>query len=206
MTRKTLISLIGGTGILLVVVFTIVHAATISSTPVGTVNFCPNICMAQVLNFPGVPSTNIQTSGTGSFTTTSNTSVNKEAGIPASTTLEPGTWKGTGNNDKLGAITWEFDQARNRDEGLVSTVVANQLDDELPATGDLYFHIRGTLGAAPGTTYQSVTPLHLRNTNLKSYDPIVGELFTLVEDIPFEDVNKPGITAFTLSNLTLSVN
>jgi hypothetical protein len=215
MTRRTLLPLMGGVAAFLAIVFTFVQAqgngnlgagvgvSALNTNPIGSQLNCPNRCRAFLRGLFDAPSA-FTTSGTGTFTTTANTAANKDAGIPASTDLAPASWRGTGHSDELGDITWEFDLGRG--EVQTSRIVANQVDADFPATGDLYVYIRGTISSVEGGTYQSQTPLHFRSTNITSFNPIRGATFTLTEDVPFERVDRPGAVAFTLSDLSLSID
>ncbi|MBS1911415.1 MAG: hypothetical protein JST22_05465 [Bacteroidetes bacterium] len=118
--------------------------------------------------------------------------------------LQPVQWTGNGQNAVLGAVQWNFDVSRTVQN---STISSQNADGGFPATGDLYFYVNGTIGAFPGRTFQSQTPLHLSSLNLQSFYPFsaTGEVFNLVGTVDFEDVNNPGQKVFTLSNLSLTL-
>jgi len=154
--------------------------------------------LVNTIEIPGLGVFTTVTSGTPTFQTIGNTY------SPNGTFMTPGNFLGLGSNPVLGAVTWMYDFSRPT---TTSSVIANQLASDFPATGDLYFYITGTLGAFPGQTFRSQQEIHIRQAFLTSFNPASNMTVSLVNGpIFFEDVNAPGIPVFTLLGLDVTLN
>ena len=123
-------------------------------------------------------------------------------GAVASSSLQPQAWQGVGNSPALGAVNWQFDVSRGVEN---TTITANQTGSDFPATAHIRFHIRGTIAAFPGVTFESVTPLDVTGT-VRSFDPFVNETLRLAAPVLFRQVNNPDGRTITMNTLTLVLN
>ncbi|MEO5931519.1 MAG: hypothetical protein ABIR47_16415 [Candidatus Kapaibacterium sp.] len=167
--------------------------------PAGTIIICILLCVASIL-FPAISPqpTPFSTNGSGSFSTISSSSENR-----TSTLTQPVSYTGNGTGPLVGNASWSFDLTRTVQN---SSIIANTLTSDFPATGDLFVNIQGTLGVTPGVTYRSRQPVHLSTTHLNTYDPQVNEVWTLAGQTAFEDTRNPGVTVFTLQSANATFN
>jgi hypothetical protein len=201
--RKT-IALVTGGSVLLALAYAVAMANCIGCPPPGSIMTCGplNFSCTATASGPGI---------NGTFTTTAVVlprfqvvgGTTGGGDVPASSSLQPQQWQGTGNSPTLGAVNWQFDVSRSVAN---TTIIANQLGEDFPATAHIRFHIRGTLGAVPGVTFESVTPLDVTNSNVHSFAPFVNESFTLAAPVLFRQVGNPQGRTFTLTTLTLKLN
>lgn len=164
--------------------------------PIGQPVACqmaPNAPCTATIVAPNLQQTTFQTVGTATF--------NPVGTAPGTTSLQPSNWTGNGVSAQLGAVSWSFDVSRSVQN---STITSNGEAGSFPATGNLYFHITGTIAAFPAKTFHSTTPVQLRATNLLSFAPFLNETFTLVNPVNFNDQNNN--PAFTLTNIVLTLN
>lgn len=164
--------------------------------PIGqpvTCQMSPTAPCTATIAAPNLPQTTFQTNGPATF--------NPAGAQNGTTSLQPSNWTGNGVSGQLGAVTWSFDVSRTVQN---STITSNGEAGSFPATGNLYFHITGTMAAFPGKTFHSTVSVQLRATNLMSFAPFLNERFTLVNPVPFNDQNNN--PAFTLTNLILTLN
>ena len=196
-TKKVLLSM-SGVPILLVLCYAVLHALS-NIPPPGTVMRCGTrifICRATV-GGPFLPPTQFQTAGIPTFVAVDDPT------NPKGASLRPVEWTGVGDGGQLGEVVWSFDTRPERLQELPnSTIIPNGVGD-WPATGDLYFHIVGRIGATGDVEYQSIQPLHLRNNDLHSFYPFRNASFTLVEPVEFTRVDDPNEAVFMLSDLEL---
>lgn len=178
-------------------IFAILLASSFATTAHARIS-CRTICRAFLAGVGiQLQRTAFQTEGVGVFD--DNSPADQKYSV-----LQPSTWVGDGDEPTLGHVRWEFDVSRPVQN---SSVIPNQEASFFPATGDLYFHIVGTVGFTGDTKYQSVEPLHVQSFNLFSFDPANGEQFVLVAPVDFVDASNPdGGVAFTLSDLVLEVH
>jgi hypothetical protein len=149
-------------------------------------------CTATIVA-PNIPQTTFQTVGPATFLPVGTG--------PGSTSLQPANWTGNGTHPVLGAITWSFDVSRSVPNSIIASIGE---PGTFPATGDLGFHITGSVGALPNRVFHSTSPVHLHANSLTSFAPFVSETFTLVNPVQFDDQN--GNPAFTLINIVLTLN
>jgi hypothetical protein len=116
-------------------------------------------------------------------------------------TLTPTGINAVSQSQTLGQISYTLDQSRIPTP---TTVSGNLPGQEFPARVDIYIPALATIAAQPGKTFRSVGEVHLQSPNAQSFNPFNGQdVFNLVSSVAFEDVNVPGVTAFTLTNVTL---
>ncbi len=144
------------------------------------------------------------TQGPSTFTIVSQTSqADLDAGQPMTFILDADSWTGTGFDPVLGNVQWSFNTSLPTPQ---SSIIANQGGSLVPATGDLYFWVEGSVDATPGVTYRSTQVIHVSNTNLNSYNPHNCETYSLVNGpIDFEDINNPGSIVFTMQQLDVTL-
>ncbi|MDB5033820.1 MAG: hypothetical protein JWQ98_1061 [Chlorobi bacterium] len=136
--------------------------------------------------------------GTGNFNNIASTE------SPWSETITPASLNFNGVSPTQGAFTTGFDQSKQTRNTVVQS---NTAASRFPATGDLYFYPTVTLSSHPGVVYSAIQEQHLQNRNLNSWDPQINESWSLVNDkIDFEDPTQPGVTAFTLTSQTTTIN
>jgi len=113
---------------------------------------------------------------------------------PCSAELLPVTIYLTSSNPILGTIRTTLDPSRLAPVSKIQSISPNPF----PAIEDIYFYALTEFSGIPGRKYRSVTPLHFRSLNVLSFNPHHNERFTPVGRVEFEDVNRPGRTAFVL--------
>jgi hypothetical protein len=115
-------------------------------------------------------------------------------------------WQGTGSSSTLGAVSWAFDLTNLAAN---TTIVANQIGTDFPATAHIRFNIVGTIAAYPSVTFISQTPLDLVGT-VNSYNPFISENFTLDPTAPtvvfVDQANPTSGPSFTLTGINLTLN
>ena len=139
------------------------------------------------------------------------TATSPAGAVPHWQTLHPISFHSTGFDPQLGSMSWDLDDDATRAaQGLPivgdSRIQANVPDGDFPATCDIEFYVRATCGAFPGVTFRSMTPVHMRSTNLTTFSPHVNELYTAVGPVNFEDTRFPGTVAFTVTCLSSILN
>ncbi len=121
---------------------------------------------------------------------------------PCVAELEPQKIDVTSSDPVLGTITTTLDATRTSTNSRIESNVAGT---EFPATENIYFYANATISSKKGVVYQSINEVHLTSDNVNSFNPHVNEQFTLAEKVDFEDVKNPGVVAFTLSELTVTL-
>ncbi len=161
--------------------------------------FCTIVNGQKVLLDPvtGVTYSGIVANGNGTFTLTGN-GVN-----PCSVTLAPQSINATVVDPVLGNVVTTYDASR---PATPSTVVSNQVASEFPATGDIYFHATATVSSRPGRLYRTINEIHLQNPQLRTFKPHRQETYNLVDPVDYEDVNIPGVVAFTVTSISVTLN
>lgn len=161
-------------------------------------SFCPNGGVTGVISGPMLPppgNFTIRTQGPSTFIIVGGV---RCCGM----SLQPAAWTGTGTHPVLGFITWSFVPSM---AAPISTITPLQTGSCLPASGDLFFWIEGTIAALPGRQFRSTNFIHVRANVLNSCSPFNCESFFLVNGpVSFTDLNgPPGNIAFTLNSLTV---
>jgi hypothetical protein len=189
-----------GGAALLAVVYSIAHAAGLNSASVGTQVACGNSSF--------VGSANISTLGGPATFSLSAVNAPKFEVValgssPSSVSLQPVSWTGSGSSPTLGSMSWQFDVSRSVAN---TTLTANQLGSDFPATAQIRFHVTGTIAAYPGVTFISQTPVVLVGT-INSYNPYVNESFSLASSVVFVDKANPTTgPSFTMTSFSLALN
>lgn len=122
-------------------------------------------------------------------------------------TLEPVSFTSEGDDPKFGHIVWSLDQPQDPAAfaaAEVSKIQANRPDELFPATCDIYFYVQATIEAYPEQVFRSTTPVHMRATELGTFNPHVNEVYSVVDPVDFKDEN--GKVAFTVTGLTSTLN
>jgi hypothetical protein len=73
-----------------------------------------------------------------------------------------------------------------------SFIAENSPGTEFPATQVMRFNFFFTADAFPGKVFRSVGPAAMRSTNVLSFPPPSGTVYTLVAPVDLEDVAHPG--------------
>ena len=153
---KSIKALVGSVA-LLAIAYAVAHAAALNSQPVGSILSCG-------LSRFSCTATISTLTGPASFTTTAVTfptfQVAALGTAPSSVALRlaPGVtppWQGTGSSPTLGSVTWQFDLSRVAPN---TTITANTLVADFPATAHIRAHITGTIAAYPGVTARFTHP------------------------------------------------
>jgi len=139
------------------------------------------------------------------------TATSPAGAIPHWQTLHPVFFHSAGFDPQLGNMSWDLDDDATRAaQGLPivgdSRIQGNTPESDFPATCDIQFYVRATCAAFPGMTFRSMTPVHMRSTNLMTFSPHVNELYTAVGPVNFEDASAPGTIAFTVTCLSSILN
>lgn len=132
------------------------------------------------------------------------TAVSPDSDIPHWQELEAKGFHSTGYDPMLGNISWDLDVNR---QAPITRIEANDRTNwgvDFPATCDIYFYVIGTCSNFPGVIYTSTTPVHMRNKDLKTFNPHINETYDLVDPVDFEDA--AGNIAFTVTGLTSILN
>ncbi len=118
---------------------------------------------------------------------------NKGGQVPCQTTQTPQTFN-VSVTTSFGTVTTQLDPSR---PSPVSTIVANQAAQALPATGKIGVYLTATNSSRPGVTYKSEGLVTFTNTNVRSF-PFNGEPFVLSGRVKFINERDPR-DFFTLS-------
>ncbi|MBS1910663.1 MAG: hypothetical protein JST22_01630 [Bacteroidetes bacterium] len=119
---------------------------------------------------------------------------------PTSTSFTPVSISVSGNDATYGDFSFTFDATRTVQN---STVTANQVGADFPATADVYANVTGTISGIAGT-FTNSTVCHMRTTNLQSFDPNVNETYTFVNDVDFTNGNGDSFTIPAGATVTLN--
>ncbi|HVZ37770.1 MAG TPA: hypothetical protein VHI13_00690 [Candidatus Kapabacteria bacterium] len=119
---------------------------------------------------------------------------------PTSTSFTPVSISVSGNDATYGDFSFTFDASRSVQN---STVTANQVGTDFPATADVYANVTGTISGIAGT-FTNSTVCHMRTTNLRSFDPNINETYTFVNDVDFTNGNGDSFTIPAGATVTLN--
>jgi hypothetical protein len=164
--------------------------------PNGTVLTCQVVNGQKVYVDNNGVQYNGTSTGTGTFTVT-NTNVN-----PCQATLNPNAINVTSTVGALGTVTTTLDPTRIAPP---TTITSNVIGSDFPATERINFFARATVSSRPGVNYRSIQPVQLFSGNVTTFNPHVNEVFNLQQPVDFEDVNRPGVIAFTLRTLSVTL-
>jgi hypothetical protein len=200
--KKSIASFLGG-GALLAIAYTIVHAACLTCPPPGSLMVCGNTtfqCDASLTTTTGPATFTTFAAGANLPTFT----VISTSTSPSSISLQPVSWSGSGSSPTLGTVNWAFDVSRAVPN---TTITANQIGPDFPATAHIRTHIIGTIAAYPGVMFISKTPLDFTSTSVTSFNPFISQIFTLATPVVFVDqANPTSGPSFTLNSLNLTLN
>jgi hypothetical protein len=118
--------------------------------------------------------------------------------LPCQAVLDPVTINITSTDPVLGTVTTTLDPNRTSTS---STITSNTPGIEFPATEKINFFAEATISSRPGKQYRSIQEVQLSSRTVSSFNPHRQERFSLVRKVDFEDVNNPGVVAFTLTSL-----
>jgi hypothetical protein len=141
--------------------------------------------------------TSIVANGNGTFTAVGSGT------NPCNVSLNAQNINAVTNDPQLGTITTKIDPSRPAQQ---STVVSNQVGSEFPATGDIYFHATAEVSSRPGVIYRTINEIHLQNPQLRSFNPHRQETYNLVAPVDYEDPAQPGVVAFTVNSISVTLN
>lgn len=108
------------------------------------------------------------------------------------TTLVIQNLKSSGQVDGLGFVEIGIDQTRSAG---VSTLVANQVDSDYPATQTMRFYPTVTIDGKP---YQALDVATLTNTAVTSTPPELGTVYVLTNDVRLVSPDSPDKVAFII--------
>jgi hypothetical protein len=131
-------------------------------------------------------------------------------GVPVSAKFAPLGLTISGDNPQYGTFSFSYDPTR---DAPLTTIVANQQGEQFPATADVYANVQGTISGLPGT-FRNSTTCHIRNSNLRSFNPHVNEVYTFAEDVTFTSTDggpgtpgDPAERSFTIpAGATITLN
>ncbi len=106
----------------------------------------------------------------------------------------------SGNDPTYGDFSFSLSGAATEN----STIVANNPDQDFPATADIYANASGTVSGLEGTFTNSNT-CHMQNTNLNTFNPQNGETYQFVEDVVFTS-DKTNATFTIPAGASVTVN
>jgi hypothetical protein len=161
--------------------------AATSFPPRGTYNPCSGL-KTHPIAIPGGPIITSTTSGGigvvigDPFQTT-----DKRNG----TTLVIQDLKSSGQVDGLGFVEIGIDQTRP----VPSTLVANQVGSDYPATQTMRFYPTVTIDGKP---FRAIDVATLTNTAVTSTPPEIGTVYVLTNDVRLESPDNPGTVAFVI--------
>lgn len=116
--------------------------------------------------------------------------------------LAPLSLSASGSDPVLGVVTTTLDASRTPSP----STVAQTIDaGSFPAAAAINFYAYATLSSKPGVTYRSVTELSLTGV-VNTFNPFNQEKFSISSPVDFEDVKAPGKVAFTLKDLSVTLN
>jgi hypothetical protein len=117
-------------------------------------------------------------------------------------TLTAVTFSATTSDPGLGQVEWSQDNSR---PAPTTRIESNQPGALFPATVDLQFNVRATFSSQPEVVFLSRTPAQLQAV-VNSWAPFAGEVFTLVSPVEFFRQDAPEETAFTVTQLSSTLN
>ncbi|HET9209997.1 MAG TPA: hypothetical protein VFR03_06350 [Thermoanaerobaculia bacterium] len=163
------------------------HAAT-SFPPKGTYNPCSGL-KTHPIAIPGGPIfTSTTSGGIGVVVGDSFQTSDKRNG----TTLVIQGLKSSGQVDGFGFVEIGIDQTRSAGP---STLVANQVGSDYPATQTMRFYPTVTVDGRP---FQAMDVATLTNTAVTSTPPEIGTVYVLTNDVRMESPDNPGTVAFVI--------
>lgn len=139
---------------------------------------------------------NATSTGVGQFTVV-NSGTN-----PCTASLDPTLISITSNDRVLGTVTTTLDPTRRSTSSRITSLVAGQ---EFPAQEDIFFFAEATISSQPGRQYRSIQEVHLNSQRVNTFNPHVNEVFNLAGQVDFEDVRNPGVVAFSLTQLNVTL-
>ncbi len=118
---------------------------------------------------------------------------NKGGEVPCQTNQTPQSFNVSVKTD-LGIITTQLDPTR---QSPLTTIVANQADKALPATGTISVYLTATNSSKPGSLYRSKELVTFVNKRVQSF-PFKEETFSLTSKVTFVN-EKDSKDYFTLA-------
>lgn len=116
-------------------------------------------------------------------------------------TLYPISFNSSGHIPEMGDITWKLHPVADVE---LSRIQANQPDALYPATCDIYFYVEAYSSEYPGQVFLSSTPVHMRSTDLMSFNPHHDGQYRVVAPVDF--ITPDGDVAFTVTELRSILN
>lgn len=168
---------------------TVESSAGISVTVGMQVTCTISVSFATISVSGGAPATGVTATGSGTFESVSTT-----PGPIASTSFKPVALAFSGNDPVYGNFNFAFDPSKTPP---LTTATANQPLVDYPATVDVHAYVIGTVSSLPGT-YTNTSPLHLRKTDVSSFNPfLTPHTFQVVSNVTFTSAS-PGGSTFTI--------
>lgn len=137
---------------------------------------------------------NSDTQGTGSFQVTQCDPAVCEL------KLDPTSINITSNAGSFGIVTTVLDPTRISTPATVTALASGAYDERFS------FFAETTVSSQPGRVFRSVQELTFVNGNVLTFNPHQNEQFKLENAVDFEDVNAPGVIAFTLQQANITLN
>lgn len=180
--------------VLLVGVGTLAYAQQDYLQPVGTQDDCDARVTA---NFTGILAGTISVNGPATFEWVA---VSQPGAPIAWAELRPRAVSHDGTSPQLGNVSLHLEPGTIGN----SRIEANQPGATLPATSRLRFRGRVTVASQPGRVFVSDGDIVIGTNNLTVW-PHNNTQYVQIGTTDFEDVNVPGVVAFTLSGAVVTV-
>lgn len=191
---RNAIKILAAAGLILAAILTTQKARSFATSvlrpAVGTIITCP-AAWTNVLTIDGGSYT-FGGTATASFETTSVTAASQPAGSKQKLV----SLSATATDPVLGTISWKASGSTG------TSILANQVATDFPATSDIFFTPTATISSRPGVTYTGTT-VHLQTTSLSSFNPQKNESYKLVNG-PIKFTS--GSRTFTLDLQSFVVN
>lgn len=142
-------------------------------------------------------------SGTATLESLGENNQQEDGGSPASTAFKFVDITVSGTDATYGNYTFTFDLSATTTN---TVITANQAGADFPATADVYANVTGEIDAFQGP-FTNTTECHMRTTNLNSFAPQQGEVYTFVNDVVFTNEAAGGNISFTIpAGATITLN
>jgi hypothetical protein len=103
--------------------------------------------------------------------------------------------RSSGQVEGLGFVEIGMEGQVSKAAAASSTIVANQVGTDYPATQTMRFAPTVTID---GKAYRALDVANLTNSAVKATPPPIGTVYVLTNEIRLEDVNQPGRVAMTI--------
>lgn len=181
---------------MLFVAATVIAYALALQPPIGTLTRCDP---TMFVSFQSVLLGNFELGNVTGQSTFRTTGVNGPD-QPSGSTQEIVTLNASVDIPELGTVTWTNSGLQTEP----TTVQANQVSGEFPATANINFIPEATISSQPGRVYRATQAVNLHSSNITTF-PFVNESVSVGGPINFADV-QTGEIAFTITLSDIVIN